>query len=256
MIDRLRRALGNGETLYACWCGFRDPQYTSAIAGQGFDAIVLDGQHGFHDEGSVLDCIPAIVAQGKSPLVRLPLGRWDLVQRVLDFGALGVIAPMINTKADAQAFASAAKFPQTGTRSYGPRYAAGLYGLSSNDYTLEANAATLALAQVETREAYENLDDILSVDGIDGILMGPSDFSIFMTGKTLPDAYGDDTIAAVEDIARRTRAAGKIAAAFTLSVADARRVRSFGYQLISVAMDGTVISAGSDAVLRDLKTES
>ncbi|MEM7290097.1 MAG: aldolase/citrate lyase family protein, partial [Pseudomonadota bacterium] len=237
MITDLVEKLGKGKTLHACWDGIRDPQLAAAIAAQPFDVIVLDAQHGFHDEASIIDCIPPVVMAGKSPLVRIPLNRWDLVQRVLDFGALGSIAPMINTADDARAFVDAAKFPQMGSRSFGPRYAASMHGLSVEDYVTKANGATLALAQIETREAYENLDDILGVEGLDGILMGPSDFSIFMTGNQLPDAYGPDTVDAVKDTAERTRAAGKIAAAFTLTSAHAKLVKGFGYQLISVAMD-------------------
>lgn len=252
MIERLVTALEEKDAIHACWCGMRDPQLVGSIAGQGFDVLVLDGQHGFHEENSFLNCIPPIVSAGKSPLVRIPVNRWDLVQRVLDFGALGVIAPMINNKADAKAFAAAAKFPQTGERSYGPRYAASLYGLETNEYVLSANQSTVALAQVETRESYENLDEILNVDGIDGVLMGPSDFSIFMTGNRLPDAYGPATVDAVRDIAERTIKAGKIAAAFTLTAEDTKLVKSFGYQLISIAMDSTIVAKGAESIFESI----
>ena len=226
-----------------------------AIARQKFDVIVLDCQHGFHEEVSIQHCIPHVVSAGKSPLVRIPVDRWDLVQRVLDFGALGVIAPMINNRKDAEAFAGSAKFPGVGVRSYGPRHAASLYSLEVGEYVETANTSTLALAQIETREAYENLDDILSVEGIDGILMGPSDFSIFMTGSQHPDAYGEATVDAVRDIAERTNAAGKIAGAFTLSADHTQLVQGFGYRLISVAMDGSLIAGGANSVFSALKKE-
>ena len=245
MIDRLRDGLEGAKPLFACWSGFRDQQLVWSLAEQDFDAIVFDAQHGFHDETSILNALPGVLAAGKSPIVRLPLDRWDMAQKVLDFGALGVVAPMINSKEDAELFAASAKFPTLGARSYAPRYAASLYGLSVDDYVLKANGSTFALAQVETKESYENLDEILAVDGIDGILMGPSDFSIFMTGKQIPDAYGPDTIEAVEDVARRTRAAGKVAAAFCMSAEHANQLVGFGYQLISITMDGSIIGAGA-----------
>ncbi|MDJ0615020.1 MAG: aldolase/citrate lyase family protein [Rhizobiaceae bacterium] len=245
MIDRLVNGLAGEKPFFACWSGFRDPQLVRSLAAQDFDVVVFDAQHGFHDETSILNALPGVLAAGKSPMVRLPLDRWDMAQKVLDFGVLGVIAPMINTKKDAETFAASAKYPKLGARSFAPRYAASLYDLPVDDYVVKANTSTVALAQVETRESYENLDDILAVDGIDGILMGPSDFSIFMTGNQIPDAYGPDTIEAVEDIAKRTRAAGKIAAAFCLSAEHANQLAGFGYQLISITMDASIIGAGA-----------
>ncbi|MEO0329951.1 MAG: aldolase/citrate lyase family protein [Pseudomonadota bacterium] len=249
MINRLREQLSSDKSCMACWCQYRDPQVVGAVAQQGFDAIVLDGQHGFHDETSVLSCIPSILLAGKSPVVRIPLDRWDFCERALDYGALGVIAPMINCRKDAEAFVNAAKYLPLGNRSYGPRYAASLFGLRPNEYTTAANQETIAFAQIETREAFENLDDILQVEGLDGILMGPSDFSIFMQGGGLPDAYGPGSIEAVRKIAEKTRNAGKIAAAFTTNSDHAKLVHSFGYRFISLALDSGLIAAGSQNCL-------
>lgn len=245
MISRLKDLLAKNEPSYACWSGFRDPQVAGAIARQPFDVIVLDAQHGFHDDGSLLACIKEVLSAGKSPIVRLPLNRWDLCEKVLDYGALGVAAPMINTKADAQAFARSANYPSVGQRSYAPRYAADTFGLDTGAYQRATLDCTFAFAQIETQEAYDNLDDILAVEGIDGILMGPSDFSISV-GKTLePDSYGPATVELVKDVAQRTLAAGKIPTCFTNSVEHANLCAGFGYKLISITMDGSIISAGA-----------
>ncbi len=245
MISRLKDLLAKDKPSYACWSGFRDPQVAGALARQPYDAIVLDAQHGFHDDGSLLDCIQQVVVAGKSPIVRLPLNRWDLCEKVLDYGALGVAAPMINTKADAEAFARSANYPSVGQRSYAPRYAATLYGLDTGAYQHATLTDTFAFAQVETQESYDNLDDILAVEGIDGILMGPSDFSISV-GKTLePDSYGASTIDLVKDVAERTLAAGKVPTCFTLTAEQANLCAEFGYKLISLTMDSAIIAAGA-----------
>jgi len=190
------------EPSYACWSGFRDPQVAGAIARQPFDAIVLDAQHGFHDDGSLLACIKEVLSAGKSPIVRLPLNRWDLCEKVLDYGALGVAAPMINTKADAQAFARSANYPSVGQRSYAPRYAADTFGLDTGAYQRATLDCTFAFAQIETHEL-------------------------------------------VKDVAQRTLAAGKIPTCFTNSVEHANLCAGFGYKLISITMDGSIISAGA-----------
>ncbi len=253
MITRLKDQLADDGTVTLAWCAFRDQQYVSTLARQYFSAILMDCQHGYHNEGSVLDCIPHIVAAGKSPLVRIPVDRWDLCERVLDFGALGVVAPMINNGDDARAFADAMKYIDKGTRSYSPRHAAQIYGISPDDYINLANDCTMSLAQIETREAYDNLDDILAVDGIDGILMGPADFSISVTGNRIPDNYGAETIDMIRDIAERTRKAGKYAAAFTGTSEQANMVHSMGYRLISLTLDSTVVAKGSAAAFQNLK---
>lgn len=253
MITRLKDQLADDKTCLACWSGFQDPQLTRLIAQHDYHAIVLDAQHGFHDETSLLNCIQQIVSVGKSALVRLPLDRWDLVQRVLDFGALGVIAPMINTGEDAKLFAESAKYPGVGARSFAPRYAAALYDIPVDQYLVKSQDHILCLPQIETKEAYDNLDDILAVEGVDGILLGPSDFSIFVTGSIMPDAYGPDTVDLVKDIAERTRAAGKVAACFTLTPEHAKLCHEFGYRLISIGMDSSILAAGAAANLEPLK---
>ncbi len=252
MVDRLKKQLADDGTCIACWSTLRDPQLAASLARQRYDAVVLDMQHGFHDEGSILAAISEIAAAGKSPLVRLPVRRWDLAERALDYGALGVIAPMINTPQDAREFARAVKYPPGGTRSHGPRYAADLYGIESAEYLQRSHDFTFAFAMIETREAYDNLEGILETSGIDGILMGPSDFSISVRGKPVPDPYGPETVELVKDIAKRTRAAGKIAAAFAPVPGHANLVHSMGYRLVVVSFDGSLVQTGITADLAGL----
>lgn len=253
MISRLKDKLESDQAIGLAWATMRDPQLVATIARQPFGAVLLDCQHGFHDEASVLNCIPHIVSAGKSPLIRIPVGRWDLVERALDFGVLGVVAPMINTVNDARAFAKAAKYIHAGSRSYSPRHAAQYYGITPDEYMNLANDCTKTFAQIETREAYENLDDILAVDGIDGVLMGPSDFSISVTQNRIPDNYGPDTIDMIADIAKRTRAVGKHAAAFTTRADHANLVYSMGYRLIALGLDSGIVAQGSQALFDGLE---
>ena len=193
-MRRLKQLLDDGKPALSAWCGITDLRYLEAIAEYDFDAVVLDMQHGFFDETSIQNAIATLVARGKAPLVRIPLARWDTASRAMDFGALAVIAPMINTADDARAFVSATRFVPVGNRSYGPRHAASLYGIDTNEYLSNFDQCSLALAMIETREAYDNLDKIISVIGIDGVLIGPGDLSISFRQNPVPDAYGVDTI--------------------------------------------------------------
>jgi len=251
-MRRLKQLLDTGNTVLAGWCGITDPRYLETIAEHGFDAVVLDMQHGFFDETSVQNGIATLVARGKAPLVRIPLARWDVASRVMDFGALAVIAPMINTADDARAFVSATRFVPLGERSFGPRHAASLYGIDSNEYLQQFDHCSLALAMIETREAYSNLNEIIQVEGIDGVLIGPGDLSISFRQNPVPDAYGVDTIDVVKDIVTRCKQAGKKTAAFAFNAEAANMLNALAVDIISVGLDVTYIADGVKSHLSGL----
>ena len=243
-MQRLKQKLDSGSPVVSGWCGIADPHYVGSIAQHDFDAVVLDIQHGFFDETSVQAGIATLVAHGKVPLVRIPPGRWDTAARVMDFGALGVIAPMINSAADAVAFAMAIRCPPTGERSFGPRFAASLYNLSVNEYLESIDACSVALAMIETRQAYSNLDEILEVDGIDGILIGPSDLSISLRQNRIPDPYGVDSMHVITDSLLRCANLGKKTAAYSDNPQTANMLNELGVDVISVGNDQTYITNG------------
>ena len=243
-MRRLKQLLDAGNTVLSAWCGIADPRYLEVVSEHEFDAVVLDMQHGFFDETSIQNAIATLVARGKAPLVRIPLARWDTASRVMDFGALAVIAPMINSAEDARAFVAATRFVPVGERSFGPRHAASLYRIDSNEYLREFDQCSLALAMIETREAYDNLDQIIAVDGIDGVLIGPGDLSISFRQDPVPDAYGFDTIEVVRDIVARCRQAGKTTAAFSFDPKAANMLNQLGVDIISVGLDVSYIADG------------
>ncbi|MCP4388093.1 MAG: 2,4-dihydroxyhept-2-ene-1,7-dioic acid aldolase [Gammaproteobacteria bacterium] len=251
-MRRLKQILDAGKTVVSGWCGITDSRYLETIAEYDFDAVVLDMQHGFFDETSIQDAIATLVARGKAPLVRIPLARWDTASRVMDFGALAVIAPMINNADDARAFVSATRFVPVGNRSFGPRHAASLYAVDTNQYLKEFDQCSLALAMIETREAYDNLGEIIGVEGIDGVLIGPGDLSISFRQNPIPDAYGVDTLDVVKDIVARCKRAGKKTAAFTIDSETANMVNGLGVDIISVGLDVSYIADGVNSHLSDL----
>ena len=153
----LARRLANGETVYTGWCALPSPMIAEAIAREGFVAVTIDQQHGMWGTESTGQGIAAIRAAASAPIVRVPLGAFDAASRALDFGAEGIIAPMINNAADARAFVSATKYPPLGERSWGPTRGMALAGVvDPKQYLREANAATVTLAMIETREAMKN----------------------------------------------------------------------------------------------------
>lgn len=243
-MQRLMERLNTGKTLPFAWCGISDPRYIDMVAGYDFGAVLLDMQHGFFDETTVQHGIASVAAKGKSPLVRIPVGRWDTASRVMDFGALGVVAPMINTAADAEMFANAMKYIPRGERSFGPRHAASIYGASVPDYLDGIDNASLALAMIETREAVAAVDEIVAVDGIDGILIGPGDLSISVRENRQPDVYGPDTLDIVKMVVASVKAAGKRATAFAQTPEQANMLAALGVDMVSIGEDGAYLEKG------------
>ena len=243
-----------GEVIYCGWSHLADAFVVETIATLGFDAVLLDMQHGGHDTASILAGMTLISGAGAAPFVRIPLGRNDMASRALDFGAACVVAPMINSRADAEAFAGAMKFPPTGSRSWGPLRARALQkDFDNNRYLANANSETLALAMVETREALSVLDDILSVDGIDGVFLGPGDFSISWTNGGSMNPTLEDMMPAVAEIGGKAKAAGKIAGMFVGDPGMCGRFREMGYSLFATGSEQRYMMDGATNILTAMR---
>lgn len=246
----LAKRLQAGETVFTAWSAIPDALTVEAIARTALDAVTLDMQHGGHHEDSVLRGIASLIHAGKPAIVRIPVGRFDMASRALDFGAEAVIAPMVNSVADARLFAAAMKYPPIGERSWGPSFAMPRHGTTDMaGWLANSNADTLSFAMVETRAALAVLDDILATPGIDGILVGPADFSIAWSGGATINPSLDDMMEAIGDIGRRTIAAGKHAAIYAADPKLAGRYAGMGYRMIALGNDQRYMALGASALL-------
>jgi len=177
------------------------------------------------------------------------------VSRVLDFGAEGIIAPMINTPADARALAAAAKYPPVGERSWGPHRATTLAGLADQTvYLREANDHVVTLAMIETRTALKNLDAIVDTPGVDGLFLGPSDLSIALSdGKNL-DPLSIEVDRELDRILAAAQRAKKIPGAYCHSAERAAALGKRGVKFLAVMSDLAMLRAGAAAALKVLKS--
>jgi 4-hydroxy-2-oxoheptanedioate aldolase len=250
----LARRLAAGETVYTGWCALPAPIVAEAIARAGFEAVTIDQQHGLWDTAATASAIAAVRMGGAAPIVRISLGAFAVASRALDFGAEGIIAPMINTAEDARAFVSAAKFPPLGERSWGPMRAMALAGVADQkQYLNEANAATVTLAMIETATAMANLDAIAAVPGIDVLFVGPSDLSICLTdGKEL-DPHSATVEAALDKLVAACAKAGKVAGLYCANAERATACARRGFRFLAVGSDLAFLRAGTAAQLKVLK---
>jgi len=243
-----------GETVFSGWCGLPYPIVAETFGREGFTAVTLDAQHGLWDVSALVAGVAAVRQAGAAPLVRIPVGDFALVSRALDFGAEGIIAPMINTQAEARAFAAAAKYPPIGERSWGPHRATALAGLSDQTvYLREANDHVVTLAMIETRVALGNLEAIVGTPGIDGIFLGPSDLSLALSDGTSLDPLSADVERELDRMLAAAQKAGKMTGAYCHSTERALALAKRGVRFLAVMSDLAVLRAGAAAAAKALK---
>ncbi len=241
----LAQRLREGETIITGWSCLAAPILAELMARSGYQAVMLDMQHGLHDDASVREGIASALFGGAHPIARPPVDDFAAVSRFLDFGAEAVIMPMVNSADDALALVSAAKYPPVGARSWGPFRATALQGADPATYPAKANQDTLALAMIETPAALQALDDILAVDGLDGVFVGPSDLSLTLSDGAAIDPLNEETLNACAYVAERAREAGKIAGLFGITAEHVRLGKKMGFSLISLGIDSAMFEASA-----------
>jgi 4-hydroxy-2-oxoheptanedioate aldolase len=244
IVGKLAQSLAGGG-VYSAWIGLNEAGVAEALAREPFDAVTLDMQHGGVDFVGASRAIQSVALAGKPTIVRVGVGDFACASRLVDAGAAGVIAPMINSGEDARRFAEFMKFPPLGRRSWGPRAAFPLSGMVGPVYLHGANAITLAIAMVETREALDALDEIVGTPGIDGVFVGPSDLSIGLSGGGIVDPRGAAVDEALTKIAAVAKAHGKFAGLFCFDGAGAKAARARGFALCSIATDVLLLRAAA-----------
>lgn len=250
----LAARLAADEVVFAAWSAIPDALTMEAFAATAFDSVLLDMQHGGHSEESVLRCLAPVMARGKPGIVRIPVGRFDMASRALDYGADAVVAPMINSVEDARAFAASMKYPPLGERSWGVSIVAARDGQNDALARLKnSNRETLSFAMIETRRAYEALEGILAVDGIDAVFIGPSDFSIGWTNGETIDPVMDDMMGAIADIAGKARAAGKHVGIYLVDMAHTRRLSELGIRLFGFGPESRLMQLGAKSLLDEAR---
>ena len=224
------------------------------MASAGWDSVTVDMQHGVQDYLSMVACFQGMQNRPVTPMVRVPWNEPGIIGKALDGGAYGVICPMVNTRAEAEALVRYAKYPPHGARSNGP-IRAGLYGTSTT-YQQTANDEVLVIAMTETAEAIDNIDAIASTPGLSGVYIGPSDLGFSMGLVPILDREEPEILAAYEKVIAATRRHGIKAGVHCGSAAYAARMAKMGFRLMTVGSDATFIAQGAQATVSAFREQA
>ena len=235
--DKLRR----GEPSIGAFLGLESPNVAELFGHHGFEWLLIETEHNGLDAAEVETMVRAIETTEAIPLVRVPSHDQVPIQRALDIGALGVKVPMIKTAEEAQKIVSFTRYAPEGIRSWGPMRASG-YTAHEPDYFERANENILVTLILETAEAVENLEEICSVPGIDGISLGPADLGAALGHDPLVRVHPDIEAVAAKmiEVGKKTEVAMGISAR---TRAEIQRRLDEGFLMINYGADYALLAA-------------
>jgi 4-hydroxy-2-oxoheptanedioate aldolase len=238
--NAFKAALQSGERAQiGLWLGLTDPVCAEICGGAGFDWLLIDGEHSPNDVRSILTLLQALAPHPVHPIVRPVEGDVQIIKQLLDIGAQTLLVPMVESADQARQLVAAMRYPPDGIRGVGAALARASQWSRVTNYLHEANDQMCLLVQVETRLGLENLDAIASVEGVDGVFIGPADLSAAL-GHLGKPAH-PDVQKAIEDAIGRIRKAGRAAGILTTDETLARRYLSLGCTFVAVGLDGNLL---------------
>ena len=244
----VRAKLKRGESSIGTWLTLASTTAAHLMAQVGFDWLTVELEHSPSTFETAANCFPMIASGDCVPLVRVPINSVENIKRVLDTGAWGVIVPMVNSKAEAEAVVAAARYAPLGNRSIGGQMHAAMFGTDTATYYKRANEEVLVVLMAEHVDAIKNADEIMSVPGIDVVFIGPNDLTNSMG---LPAVFESDDKRFTDAVDHILTTAKKYGIAPGIHVADwqaAARRREQGFQFIAVASEtGFMLSKATEA---------
>jgi 2-dehydro-3-deoxyglucarate aldolase/4-hydroxy-2-oxoheptanedioate aldolase len=224
------------------WLSLGSSVVAELAADSGFDWLLFDLEHGCGTEAALLPQLQAMRSAGAAAIVRVGAPHADLIARVLDWGADGIMVPHVSTAAEAEAVVRAMRYPPRGQRGYSRSVRAYGYGLRPPEA-----APPIFFAQIETIEAVEAAAEIARVDGVDVLFVGPADLQFDLQAR--PGQATRDYAAGLAHVAAVASAAGKLCGLLVRDRADLPRLRALGYTHLAIDSDLAVLRAGYRSIL-------
>ncbi|WP_368877721.1 4-hydroxy-2-oxoheptanedioate aldolase [Providencia vermicola] len=244
--NSFKHALKEGRPQIGLWLGLCSSYSAELVAGAGFDWLLIDGEHAPNNVQTILTQLQAIAPYPSQPVVRPPWNDPVIIKQLLDIGAQTLLLPMVQNAEQAKQAVRATRYPPAGIRGVGSALARASRWNRIPDYLQRANDEMCVIVQVETREAINNLSEILQVEGIDGVFIGPADLSADMGYSGNPNH--PDVKAVIEKAIVQIRVAG-IAPGILMAAPDvAEHYLKLGALFVAVGVDTTLLARGAEAL--------
>jgi len=249
--NKLKKLFKEGKAAINGWIEIPSSYSAEAMAHQGLDSLTIDLQHGAISQSDILQIFQAISTTEVVPMARLNWNEPDQIMKVLDYGAYGIICPMVSNRNQAEKFVQACMYPPKGYRSFGPTRGF-MYG--GNDYVDHANDEILKIAMIETKEALNELDKIMKTPDLDGVYIGPSDLSLSIGEKAGFDKpEGHPTYEQALNILNHAKKNNIVAGIHNATPEYAKKMINIGFQLVSVGSDKIFMSDGAKSIVNKIK---
>ena len=248
----VRAKLKRGEPSVGTWLVLNDSVGAQLMAGTGFDWLTVELEHSHFTFENAARCFAIVSASGCVPLVRVPWNTTENIKRVLDTGAWGIIVPLVNSRAECEAVVDAARYRPIGRRTIGGQLGPVNFATDAATYYARANDEILVVVMAETAEAVANIDDILSVPGIDVVFIGPNDLHASLG---VAPAFDSDLPAFNDALARIFASAKKHGVAPGIHVPDAAQARrrlAEGWQFVAISSEAGFMLAQAAQVVKEL----
>ena len=242
------------EQQIGLWVGLADAYGTEIAANAGYDWLLIDGEHAPSDLRTTLSQLQSIAAYPSQAVVRPPIGSVQLIKQLLDIGAQTLLIPMVETVEQAQLMVKAVRYPPDGIRGVGAALARATRWNSIPDYYANAHENICLLIQIESIEGIKNLDEILKIDGIDGVFIGAVDLSATMGYQGNPNH--PEVQKTVIDAIQRIRKAGKAAGILSTQHDVTQKYIELGTEFVAVGVDTSVLMNSLRELLSKYKNDT
>jgi 4-hydroxy-2-oxoheptanedioate aldolase len=248
--NAFKHAIAAGQLQIGLWCSLCSNIAADIVSDSGFDWLLLDTEHSPNEIPDVLAQLQAVRGGTATPIVRPAWNDAVLIKRVLDIGAQSVLIPYVQDVEEAKRAVAAVRYPPAGIRGVAAAARASRYGRVAG-YLQNADAEICTLVQVETRQALDQLEAIATVEGVDGVFIGPSDLSASFGHVGNPQHPEMQKV--LENAVTRLKKIGKPAGILTGNEEEARRYIGWGYTFVAVGADVGLLARGADALARKFK---
>lgn len=248
--NHFKRAIMDGKSQIGFWCSLASHISVEILAGSGFDWLLLDTEHSPNEIPQVYSQLQAVMENDTHPIVRPPWNDMVIIKRYLDAGVQTLLIPTIQTREEAEQAVAYTRYPPRGVRGFASGSRSSRFG-RIDDYHNRCEAEICVLVQIETRLGLENLEEITTVEGVDGVFIGPGDLAADL--GYLGQTGHPEMRKTIEDAIRRIRGLGKAAGILTGNEDEINAYKKAGSVFTAVGSDSGLLARGSEKLAAKFK---